>query len=224
MPRYQRPIRVEARRVRRRSLEPSGSSGASNWNSLGRVRRRVDKMTAVDDLRVQSEAHPFNPRPGTKRPYRMLGTTARYRFTSRHVTAGGRVEARSTLLKYQVRRSPLGLRSGTRRRFEPNSSPSATLSAHRIEFSSDLCIYSDSALAAALARRFAPRWAIQSVLLIKGASVGFRGLSRNLVPDRSIAGFGPIVLKKSFWGDERKVSEPLTRLTRVDVRDHIVSP
>ena len=36
--------------------------------------------------------------------------------------------------------------------------------------------------------------------------------------------FGSIVLKKSFWGDERKVSEPLMRLTRVDVRDHIVSP
>jgi hypothetical protein len=36
--------------------------------------------------------------------------------------------------------------------------------------------------------------------------------------------FVPIVLKKSFWGDERKVSEPLMHLTRVDVRDHIVSP
>jgi hypothetical protein len=30
-------------------------------------------------------------------------------------------------------------------------------------------------------------------------------------------------LKKSFWGDERKFSEPLMHLTRIDVRDHIVS-
>jgi hypothetical protein len=31
-----------------------------------------------------------------------------------------------------------------------------------------------------------------------------------------------ILLKKSFWGDERKFLEPLMRLTRGDVRDHIV--
>jgi hypothetical protein len=30
-----------------------------------------------------------------------------------------------------------------------------------------------------------------------------------------------ILLKKSFWGDERKFLEPLMRLTRGDVRDHI---
>jgi hypothetical protein len=33
--------------------------------------------------------------------------------------------------------------------------------------------------------------------------------------------FWQILLKKSFWGDERKVLEPLMRLTRGDVRDHI---
>jgi hypothetical protein len=32
-----------------------------------------------------------------------------------------------------------------------------------------------------------------------------------------------ILLQKSFWGDERKVLEPLMRFTRGDVRDHIVS-
>ena len=33
----------------------------------------------------------------------------------------------------------------------------------------------------------------------------------------------PIVLKKSFWGDERNFLEPLMRFTRGDVRDHIDS-
>jgi len=33
----------------------------------------------------------------------------------------------------------------------------------------------------------------------------------------------PIVLKKSFWGDERKFLEPLMRFARGDMRDHIVS-
>jgi hypothetical protein len=32
-----------------------------------------------------------------------------------------------------------------------------------------------------------------------------------------------IVLKKSFWGDERKFLEPLMRFARGDMRDHIVS-
>jgi hypothetical protein len=32
-----------------------------------------------------------------------------------------------------------------------------------------------------------------------------------------------ILLQKSFWGGERKFLEPLMRLTRGDVRDHIVS-
>ena len=32
-----------------------------------------------------------------------------------------------------------------------------------------------------------------------------------------------IVLRKSFWGVEQKFLEPLMRLTRGDVRDHIVS-
>jgi len=33
----------------------------------------------------------------------------------------------------------------------------------------------------------------------------------------------PIVLQKSFWGDERNFLEPLMRFTSGDVRDHIVS-
>jgi len=33
----------------------------------------------------------------------------------------------------------------------------------------------------------------------------------------------PILLQKSFWGDERKILEALMRFTRSDVRDHIVS-
>ena len=35
--------------------------------------------------------------------------------------------------------------------------------------------------------------------------------------------FVPIVLKKSFWGDERNFLELLMRFTRGDVRDHIDS-
>jgi hypothetical protein len=33
----------------------------------------------------------------------------------------------------------------------------------------------------------------------------------------------PIVLKKSFWGDERNFLELLMRFTRGEVRDHIDS-
>jgi hypothetical protein len=35
--------------------------------------------------------------------------------------------------------------------------------------------------------------------------------------------FAPIVLKKSFLGDERNFLGPLMRFVRGDVRDHIVS-
>jgi hypothetical protein len=35
--------------------------------------------------------------------------------------------------------------------------------------------------------------------------------------------FWQILLQKSFWGGERKFLEPLTRLARGEVRDHIVS-
>jgi hypothetical protein len=35
--------------------------------------------------------------------------------------------------------------------------------------------------------------------------------------------FVPILLQKSFWRGERKILEPLMRLTRGDVGDHIVS-
>jgi hypothetical protein len=36
--------------------------------------------------------------------------------------------------------------------------------------------------------------------------------------------FAPIVLKKSFWGDERKFLEPLAHFASVDVGDHIAPP
>jgi hypothetical protein len=35
--------------------------------------------------------------------------------------------------------------------------------------------------------------------------------------------FVPILLQKSFRGEEQKFLEPLMRFTRGDVRDHIVS-
>jgi hypothetical protein len=35
--------------------------------------------------------------------------------------------------------------------------------------------------------------------------------------------FWPILLQKSFWGEERKFLEPLMRFRRGDVRDHIGS-
>jgi hypothetical protein len=38
-----------------------------------------------------------------------------------------------------------------------------------------------------------------------------------------LVSFLPILLQKSFWGDERKFLEPLMRFTSGDVRDHIVS-
>ena len=38
-----------------------------------------------------------------------------------------------------------------------------------------------------------------------------------------MSAFRAMVLQKSFWGGERKFLKPLMRLTRGDVRDHIVS-
>jgi hypothetical protein len=35
--------------------------------------------------------------------------------------------------------------------------------------------------------------------------------------------FAPIVLKKSFWGNERNFSGPLMRFAHADLRGHIVS-
>jgi hypothetical protein len=52
--------------------------------------------------------------------------------------------------------------------------------------------------------------------------------SKNGSPDVIEFGAGEvslwwILLQKSFWGDERKLLEPLMRFTRGNVRDHIVS-
>ena len=41
--------------------------------------------------------------------------------------------------------------------------------------------------------------------------------------DPAMSAYWRIVLKKSFWGDERNFLEPLMRFTRGDVRDHIDS-
>jgi hypothetical protein len=45
----------------------------------------------------------------------------------------------------------------------------------------------------------------------------------NLIASSNVR-FAAILLQKSFWGGERKFLEPLMRLKRGDVRDHIVSP
>ena len=51
------------------------------------------------------------------------------------------------------------------------------------------------------------------------------GFSPNNGPSacRGHVGFVPILLQKSFWGDERKFLKPPRRFTRGGVRDHIVS-
>src|SRR5947207_12469415 len=58
---------------------------------------------------------------------------------------------------------------------------------------------------------------------------GRRPTTSGLPLETDIVGAGrhvskvPIVLKKSFWGDERKFLEPLMRFACGDMRDHIVS-
>jgi len=47
------------------------------------------------------------------------------------------------------------------------------------------------------------------------------GLLNGSLATRHVA-YWQILLQKSFWGGERKFLEPLMRLTRGDVRDHIV--
>jgi hypothetical protein len=46
----------------------------------------------------------------------------------------------------------------------------------------------------------------------------------DLAQTRPEVRFWRILLQKSFWGGQRKFLEQLMRLTRGDVRDHIVSP
>jgi hypothetical protein len=49
-------------------------------------------------------------------------------------------------------------------------------------------------------------------------------LSEAAIPDCfQHVSFVPILLQKSFWGDEQNFLEPLMRFTSGDVRDHIVS-
>src|SRR3977135_4295763 len=47
--------------------------------------------------------------------------------------------------------------------------------------------------------------------------------STDIVRPRRHVRLVPILLQKSFWGDERKFLEPLMRFAHGDVRDHIVS-
>ena len=55
---------------------------------------------------------------------------------------------------------------------------------------------------------------ITNVLTQKTKAKGDKRRTRRLPDVR----FAPILLKKSFWGDERKFSEPLMRFVRGDVR------
>jgi hypothetical protein len=50
----------------------------------------------------------------------------------------------------------------------------------------------------------------------------FHPIATRLRKSRQVR-FVPILLQKSFWGDGRKLSEPLMRPVPRDVRDHIVS-
>src|ERR1700726_1532182 len=47
--------------------------------------------------------------------------------------------------------------------------------------------------------------------------------SRSGIAKHAHGRFWRILLKKSFWGDERKFLEPLMRFARGDARDHIAS-
>jgi len=44
----------------------------------------------------------------------------------------------------------------------------------------------------------------------------------DIIADRRHVSKVPILLQKSFWGDERQFSATLTRVARGDVRDHFV--
>jgi hypothetical protein len=67
--------------------------------------------------------------------------------------------------------------------------------------------------------------------MVSRAEVLFRFVATEVVPQPSRADvarpprqvrFVPILLQKSFWGDERKFSGALTRVGRRDVRNHVV--
>src|SRR4051794_22531334 len=51
----------------------------------------------------------------------------------------------------------------------------------------------------------------------------WRGFVRVAAARASNVRFSPILLRKSFWGGERKFLEPLMRFMRGNVRGHIVS-
>jgi hypothetical protein len=59
----------------------------------------------------------------------------------------------------------------------------------------------------------------------RGVSIGKCHCSRWCSPSSELPGdrFWQILLQKSFRGGERKFLEPLMRLARGDVRDHIAS-
>src|SRR6476659_3887565 len=61
-----------------------------------------------------------------------------------------------------------------------------------------------------------------------GREIGFRPTTSGLRLETDIVRAGrhvskvPILLQKSFWGDERKFSGTLTRVARGNVRDHVI--
>ena len=86
-----------------------------------------------------------------------------------------------------------------------------------------------------LGSRFVPsgdgiRVALQDASLGSKTGSASAGRGISVLPPRADIGtptaqvrFVPIVLKKSFWGDERNYLELLIRFERGDVRDHIDS-
>jgi hypothetical protein len=60
-------------------------------------------------------------------------------------------------------------------------------------------------------------------LALIGPEVALGGQKRNWRLPVAMSGLPPILLQKSFWGGERKFSEPLMRFPHGDVRDHIIS-
>jgi hypothetical protein len=76
-----------------------------------------------------------------------------------------------------------------------------------------------------LISRRVPRWP-RFPVTVTDVAVGSAAelpLATDITGPALLVRFVPILLQKSFWGGDRKFLEPLKRLMRSDVRDHIVS-